>query len=340
MGLVFCVDAGGTKTRGALFDEHRSELARAFAGGGALSLGVAQSAAQIRAVWQMLMRSSGVRAPETGFVTLMAGVAGCGLPGRGEALVAELSEFADVRVVPDGYGALMAAQRAGFAGVVTIGTGIAALRLCDEQNVRMLGGWGFPAGDRGSGAWIGLQLMGALLDTLDGAAVGPPFPADLAALLLARTGSEVTQIQAWHMGAKPADFADLVPLVVERARAGDAFCGQLLEAAARHVTALAAALISSGGEGQEPVPGPAAASRIALCGGLAPTLAPRCRAAAPALDWATPHLDPLLGLLDLALAGHALNAVPRSGLLHLTQQNGQKPDARQALVQHANGKEQ
>lgn len=321
MEMVFCVDAGGTKTRGALFSETGQELGRAIGGGAALSLGVAQSAEHIRGVWQMVARSAGIEAHQTGFISLIAGIAGCGLPGRAEALAAQLAEFASITIVPDGLGMLMSARAAGFGGVVSVGTGIAALGLTHAGEVKAISGWGFPAGDRGSGAWLGCQAVGVLFDYLDAVPNPSPLSADVAGRLVARLGGEVSKMQSWQMTASAADFAGLVPLIVEGARAGDAACERLLIGAAEHVAGLGAALDAAldaalgelGQMGADAPEGDGGPLRLALSGGLAATLLPYCQRVAGQFDWQTPGVEPVSGLYALARGGETPKFLPRPG---------------------------
>lgn len=293
MSMFFCVDAGGSTTRAALFDENGRELGRATGGGGALSLGVDVSAHQVLSLWHIVAQSYKLEAHETAFVRAMVGIAGCGLPGRAKALRAALGEFASVEIVPDGLGALIAAQEAGCDMVITVGTGIAGLRADNAGPVHLAGGWGFPAGDRGSGAWLGAQLMGFLFDFVDGFEKDAGIGVAVAKRLLESLGGDPAVLQGWQKAARPSDFAGLVPFIIQGAHLGDTACLRLLDDAAGHVAALAAAL-GRGGDTEN------AAPRVALSGGLAETLLPHCREVAPAIEWICPKVDALAGLFAVA----------------------------------------
>ncbi len=76
--------------------------------------------------------------------------------------------FARVELSSDAYTALIGAFEGGPGALLVIGTGSVGCVLDRDGSSRQLGGWGFPAGDGGSGAWIGLRLLGAWLEFRDG----------------------------------------------------------------------------------------------------------------------------------------------------------------------------
>lgn len=278
----FCLDIGGSKTVGALFEPAGREVARAQAGPGAVSLGVDVAEAAVRAVWAEV----GSRA--AGEVHLCAGLAGIGLRDRVAALSARLSDFARVTIVGDGYGLLLGATGGGPGALVAVGTGVAAMRLMPDGRFRSLSGWGFPAGDLGGGAWIGLQAVGALTRAVDRVAVGPEMGAALSATLVEALGGGPGAIMARNTQGRARDFAALAPLVLAGAEAGDPAARAILAAAGAEIGAVGRALWDGG-------PG-----AVLLTGGLAGALAPWVRAAAPERDWTPVAVDALAGLSLLA----------------------------------------
>jgi glucosamine kinase len=128
----------------------------------------------------------------------------------------------------------------------------------------MLGGWGFPIGDRGGGAWLGFRLVGDWLERRDGLS---PITADgpLWEAVRARLGETRPDILAWLRRARPTDFAGLTPAIVAAAAQGDAYADALLDEAAAHLLRLAQALR------------PSPTEPLCLSGGLASVLAPASR---------------------------------------------------------------
>jgi glucosamine kinase len=275
-----CLDMGGTKTVGALFDPAGREVARAQAGPGAVSLGVDVAEAAVRAVW------AGVGSPAG--VQVCAGLAGIGLRDRVAALAARLADFAPVTIVGDGYGMLLSATAGAPGALVAVGTGVAAMRLMPDGRFRTLSGWGFPAGDLGSGAWIGLQAVGALTRHVDRVTVGPEMGDGLARALVAALGGGAGAIMVANTEGRARDFAALAPLVIAAAEAGDAAARGILAGAGAEIGAVGRALWDAG-------PGD-----VHLSGGLAAALAPWVRVAAPERDWPVTAADALAGLSLMA----------------------------------------
>jgi glucosamine kinase len=277
---------GGTKTAGALFDPDGREVARAQAGPGAVSLGVDVAEAAVRAVWAGVW--AGVGAGAQGDVRLCAGLAGIGLRDRVAALTARLSDFAAVTIVGDGYGMLLDATGGRPGALVAVGTGVAAMRLLPDGRFRTLSGWGFPAGDLGSGAWIGLQAVGALTRRVDRVVVGAEMGEALAGALVEALGGGAGAIMARNTQGRARDFAALAPLVIAAAEAGDGAACAIMAGAGAEVAAVGRALWDGGAGG------------VNLSGGLAAAIVPWVRAAAPERDWTPVAANALAGLSLMA----------------------------------------
>lgn len=295
----FCLDIGGTQTRGALFAPDGLLMARAEGAGGALSLGAEQAETAIRDVWQKVCAAlSAQQQPAPANTQIFAGIAGYSLPGRADDLGKRLADFDHSEFFGDGYGALLSATNGAPGALISVGTGVTALRLDAAGKTLALSGWGFPAGDLGSGMWLGLQLTGALTKHLDGVTLSPPIPASLIAGALEIIGDDPNRFMSWQAGAKPRAYASLAPLIVDHASAGDAFCQQMLTHAACEIVALAKALY--GGQ-----TGP-----VHLAGGLGKILLAYCRALAPGFGWQANAVDPVSGIYLIASG-----QVPRETLL-------------------------
>ncbi|WP_051332605.1 BadF/BadG/BcrA/BcrD ATPase family protein [Cucumibacter marinus] len=299
----FCLDIGGTNTRGALFHPDGQELARAKGPGGALSLGVDQAETSIRSVWRDISGRIGSQAPDPGDVAVLAGIAGFNFRDRARQLCDRLADFADTELVSDGYGALIAATNGRPGAMIAVGTGVAAMRLYEDGHSAFLSGWGFPAGDLGSGAWIGLRVMSDTLKRLDGSPVRPQPAPRFTQAVLDLTGRSVPELIDWHTGARPADLARLAPLVVEGAAAGDAYCRSVLDGAAREIADAGLALYPEG------------RGTIFLTGGLGASLAQGCGEAEPGIDWVTKEFDPIIGIHLIATGVAPPERIaPRPGL--------------------------
>lgn len=298
----FCLDIGGTSTRGAVFTPDGVILARAQSVGGALSLGAERAETAIRDVWQKICDAVST-APDTEMpmpaqVKIFAGIAGYSLPGLADDLGNRLSDFAHGTFFSDGYGALLSATNGKPGALISVGTGVTALRLNEAGETLSISGWGFPAGDLGSGMWLGLQLTGALTKHLDGIVLSPSPSPSLIAAALKIIGTDPDRFMAWQTSAKPRAYASLAPLIVDHAAGGDVFCQQMLGAAAREIVDLANALY-----GDEK-------GLVHLAGGLGEILLPYCTNLGPRFEWQADEIDPVSGIYLLA-SGQA----PRIALL-------------------------
>ena len=237
--LMFAVDGGGTKTDTALYDQNGTVLAEARGGPCNLYQAPAEGLAEIQRCWAACCGALGLRALATARrTTLSAGLAGVTAPDAKQRFATSFRGFARALLSGDGYTALVGAFGAEPGALVSVGTGVVGVRFNAAGDFRQLGGWGFPAGDAGGGAWIGLELVRAWLEHRDGVAPVPEATA-LWDAVGAAVGADRPAILAHLAGARPAVFAALAPLVTA---AGDPFSQALRARAAGHVADLAIAL--------------------------------------------------------------------------------------------------
>ena len=244
---ILAVDGGGTKTRAALLTADGDPLAEHT--GGPCNLFQAPDAglAEIRRLWQHLATAAGLDAhAATARTTLSAGLAGANAPGSLARFRAAFPDFAACHLSTDGYTTLLGATGGQPGGVLAIGTGVVGYRLHGDGGVQKLSGWGFPIGDRGSGAWLGWRAIGDWLEWRDGYADQPP--SALWPTLEASLGGTTADILGWLEPARPGDFAAFAPAVVAAAASGDAKAGALLAEAAAHPPRLARAMAPSPAE--------------------------------------------------------------------------------------------
>jgi glucosamine kinase len=165
--------------------------------------------------------------------------------------------YAAIRLETDGFTTLMGAHGGAPGAIVAIGTGSVGEVLREDGSRHEVGGWGFPAGDEASGAWIGLRAIGHIEQVLDGRRERSAF-AD--SIIEACGGSNKRDaIQVWLGKATQTAYASLAPLVLRHA-ATDPVARAILLDAGSEVAAIAHAL-----DPQGTLP-------LALCGGLGAAL--------------------------------------------------------------------
>jgi len=255
MALYLGVDGGGSGCRAAVVD----------AAGQVLGQGAAASAN----IWtdpegarrNILAAAQGaldVAATGAGLGDLVAvlGLAGGNIDTAAERLAQGLP-FARVAIESDAVVALKGALGDDDGITAAIGTG-SVFGVQRDGRIGKSGGWGFQLGDHGSGAAMGRALCVRALLAHDGEADRTP----VLARLLAEHGGPAG-IVAWGRAAAPADFARLVPRILEAAAAGDPAAAAILAAAEADIARAIDRLMADG-----PAP-------VAFLGGLGPVFAAR-----------------------------------------------------------------
>jgi len=232
--VIIGVDAGGTRTTAVIADASGAILARAESGPGAIRPGLAGAAgaaiytaardalqrARLRPPASTLVVGASGAGQEIARVELAAVLEGCGLAGR-------------LTIVTDAEIALVAAFGRQPGIVLIAGTGsIALARLADGEVVRA-GGLGPVLGDRGSGYSIGREALRSI-----GAAMELEIPLALTAMVADDLDLEPADLTRWSLGASVAQIANLAPVVLDTAAAGDPVAHTIVTQESRHLAGL------------------------------------------------------------------------------------------------------
>ncbi len=209
---LLAIDAGASKTVAVLAEANGAELARARGAGAHVGLLGA-------GVWDAILPTAAAALAEVG-AALVPEQLHCCLAIAGGEHVAALAaaqaaspRFGCLQIVSDGLAALSGCLGAKEAGVmVAVGTGTVAWARYQQDEITKAGGHGFPAGDEGGGAWIGLQLIRHTLRRTDAAGLDR-----LANAVLDRFGGDIARLHAWLTIASPADYATLAPIAFDLA---------------------------------------------------------------------------------------------------------------------------
>ena len=259
--FIFVVDGGASKTDTELRRRDGIVLARHRAGPCNLFHNAAFGLDAIASAWETCAAKAGFEPNALAAESwISAGLAGLSVVGGRDRFHAAFAGFGHRLLSSDGYTSLVGAFGQAPGALLSIGTGAVGCRFDAQGRYIQLGGWGFPIGDRGGGAWLGRQLVTEWLEHRDGAGQGSGSPA-LWQYVEDRLGEDRPTILEWLRQATPGGFAALVPGLLWAAESGDAVAIDLLKAAAGHLARLATALL----DGQT-LP-------VALAGGLAPAMA-------------------------------------------------------------------
>jgi glucosamine kinase len=275
------VDGGGTNTRVRLASRDGVELATGNSGASGLRHGIENAWNAVDAAVAQAFAAIGIGSIPKSSCAIGLGLAGVHNKEWAAAFRAANPGYAALTLDTDGFSTLMGAHGGRPGAIVAIGTGSVGEALRPDGVRVEVGGWGFPAGDEASGAWMGLRALNHIEQVIDGRVEGGAF----ADAVIAACGGTRDAIQIWLGRASQTDYAGLARHVVAHG-ASDPVAGAILEHAGREVASIARALDPSG-----ELP-------LSLCGGLGETLRlylpadtlARCRA---------PHGDSALGALRM-----------------------------------------
>jgi glucosamine kinase len=262
------VDGGGTRTRLRLISPDGA-LGEATPLGAVLGEGcggpanIATDAEQgwhsVRDALDQAMTQAGLSSASCRLVA-GAGLAGAEVAEARARFLALPALFARIDIVTDACTSCLGAHGGSDGAIIAAGTGTVGFAVAGGRT-RRVGGWGFPHGDEGGGAWIGLGAVRLMLRAGDGRAPHTHLTDAIRAVLAEGHADPMT----WAVGARPADFAGLVPLVVSMAANGDGQARGLLARAGAELDGLLATLRDADGF---------RALACCLLGGLAPVLRP------------------------------------------------------------------
>ncbi len=275
------VDGGGTGTRVLLTTRGGAVLAQAAAGPSALGQGVSAAWRNIVSGVQQAFQLAELPVPDWSFCALGAGLSGVHHQPWCDAFVASNPGFARIAVENDAYIALLAAHKGLPGSMVAAGTGSVGEALYADGTRHQVSGWGYPVGDEGSGAWLGLRAMSHAQEVMDRRLPTGP----LATHIHQQCGNHRDALQAWCATAGQNEYAQLAPAVFASAAADPAAEALLVEAAAA-LDRMAAAL------------DPQSALPLAVCGSVGRQLLPRLAGATRARCIASPQ-DAVYGALTL-----------------------------------------
>jgi len=238
---VIGIDGGGTATRARLTRAEGAVLGFAQAGPSALGQGVQQAWKNVSQAIARSFQIANVHAWEPEECAVGLGLAGAIVAAHNRDFMRAANRFGEIELANDGYTALLGAHGGRPGAIVAAGTGSIGEALRDGGKLVSVGGWGYPVGDEGSGAWLGMRAMREAQLASDGRGAAGP----LVRAVWAVAGNSREALLAWCERAGQHEYAGLAPLVFD-AEATDARAAQLLDDAARALDGIALALDPDG----------------------------------------------------------------------------------------------
>lgn len=251
------VDGGGSGTRIIVTDKKLQILASAQGDPSALGQGIEKAWRSIVDTLARAFHYGSIPVPMLSECAIGLGLSGANNVVWKNEFYMRNPGFKNIIVDTDGFTTLLGAHSGNPGVIVAVGTGSVGMVLNKNGERKDVSGWGFPAGDESSGAWLGLKAAAMTMKTLDGRRP----TSTLSELVLKFCGKEPGQFLNWLGNAGQNSFAQLAPLVFQAAPT-DNDAKQLLISAGIEIELMAKTLDP---EGKLP---------LSICGRLGEALIP------------------------------------------------------------------
>jgi glucosamine kinase len=251
------IDGGGSKCKARLVSSDNKTLGTGISGPANPFHGMQQTLTSITDAATLAVRDAGLDISVLQRAVAGMGLAGVNLPSLYRAMMEWRHPFYRMFLATDLHIACLGAHAGGYGAAIIAGTGSCGYIHVKEKTA-MYGGHGFPVGDKGSGAWMGLEAVKAVLLALDD--LGPETG-------LTRTVSETLDAEGIDIveklaGAPSSIYGRLAPGVLQQANAGDAVAQAIVQDGAGYLSQLAEKLLAFN------------PPRLSMLGGLGPAIQP------------------------------------------------------------------
>jgi glucosamine kinase len=226
------VDGGGTKCKVRIEDTDGKLLGEAVGGPSQIRLSVDQSWHSILDAIHKALQPSGISLDDKNYRFH----AGFGLAGteKKEAVRDFLAyphpPFANIVLKSDAYTACLGAHGGKDGAIIIIGTGTIGMRIQGDELIQV-GGWGFPHGDEGGGARIGLTAVCLTLQAYDGRVETSP----LLQAIMKKFSNDTSKLVSFACDANATKFAEIAPLVIEYLEKDDFWSLAIINHAGREI---------------------------------------------------------------------------------------------------------
>ena len=256
-------DGGGTKTKIIVEDEEGLLLGQARSGPANIRNSVEQAWASIDAGVNEALSQAGISPTDQSYrFHIGLGLAGTEDPVASKTFLSRPYFFTTLILESDAYAACLGVHDCADGAIIIVGTGVVGYELYQDQRY-VVGGWGFPQGDTGGGAWLGLEAVRLTFNSIDGRVDETP----MLKAIFSHFDNEVGKIISWSTKARPVDFASLAPIVIEHIQRDDPHAIDLIKRAAIEIDEIARAMEKRLPADHSPLP-------CSLLGGVAPFVQP------------------------------------------------------------------
>jgi glucosamine kinase len=252
------IDGGGSKCKTVVMTADHKILGIGISGPANPLHGFEQAINSITTSAKLALADAGIAEQEKKNIVAGVGLAGVNLPVLFNQMSNWQHPFKQMYLATDLLVACLGAHQGEDGAVIISGTGSCGFSYVDGKEF-IVGAHGFPHGDKGSGAWFGLQAAKQVLLSLDG--LIPPSQLNDKLLKLLDVDSGVALVEA--IAGKPAAYyAKMANLVFDAAEQGDKLALKIVKEGAQYIDNVAQQLWKKN------------PPRLSLIGGLTPRLIP------------------------------------------------------------------
>ena len=293
--LFIGIDGGGSKCRAIISNLDGKIIGRGIGGPANPFYGMQRALNSIVEASQNAIKDAGLTNEELNNIIAGVGLAGVNLPTLYQNLQQWRHPFARLYLTTDMDIANIGAHDGQEGAVIIVGTGSCGF-INSSGTKTILGGYGFPIGDKASGAWMGLKAIEHTLLVLDGFYLDSLLALKVCEFFSASNGLALSEKL---VGRTSRQYAKIASLVFECADNGDNKAIDIVNEGLEYISKLTGKLLEE------------KSIRLCMIGGLAKYLLPR---------------------LDAKLANRFVEAIepPEVGALYFAIQNWKDKDRKRA----------
>ena len=253
------IDGGGSKCRALLTDYEGNALGIGVGGPANPLHGFQKSLDSILDACHQALNQAGLNSKELKNTIAGVGLAGVNLPALYQQMNDWQHPFQKMFLTTDLDIANIGAHGGEEGAVIIVGTGSCGF-VSSKGRKNILGGHGFPIGDKASGAWMGLEAIKHTLLVME------HFEKEslLSKMVIEFFGVDnALNLSEKVAGRSSRQFAKLAKIVFEASDKGDIFATSIVKEGAQYIESMSRKLLSESPE------------RLCMIGGLAPFILER-----------------------------------------------------------------
>jgi glucosamine kinase len=251
------IDGGGSKCRAVIVDSQGSILAEGVGGPANPLHGFQKTIDSILDASNRALKETDL--DSLGQLIAGVGLAGVNLSGHYQKVNQWQHPFEKMYLTTDLDIANIGAHAGQNGAVIIVGTGSCGFARCGDESL-ILGGHGFPLGDKASGAWMGLEAVKHTLLVLDGFEKASALASSVISELDIDSALSLSEMIA---GRSSRQYAKLASLVFKAAEEGDRVANVIVQEGVAYIVQMVNQLLKHN------------PTRLCMIGGLAKYIVPR-----------------------------------------------------------------